>query len=102
MESLRDKIVFITGASSGIGRATARAFAEQGARLLLCARRIDRLTELARELAAMDAEPDVFTFRLDARDPLAVSETLANLPQEWREIDILVNNAGLARGSSPL
>ena len=88
MESLRGKIVFITGASSGIGRATAMAFAEQGARLLLCARRIDRLTELARELAAMDADPDVFTFRLDVRDPLAVNETLSNLPAEWREIEV--------------
>jgi len=102
MLSLRGKIVFITGASSGIGRATARAFAEQGARLLLCARRIDRLTELTRELSALDADPDMFTFRLDVRDPLAVSETLANLPAEWREIDVLVNNAGLSRGLSPL
>jgi 3-hydroxy acid dehydrogenase / malonic semialdehyde reductase len=102
MLSLHGKIVFITGASSGIGRATARAFAEQGARLLLCARRIDRLTELTRELSALDADPDVFTFRLDVRDPLAVSETLANLPAEWREIDVLVNNAGLSRGLSPL
>ena len=98
MISLRDKLVFITGASSGIGRATARIFAEQGARLLLCARRIDKLTELARELAALDSEPEVFTFRLDVQDPLAVNETLANLPEEWRKIDILVNNAGLSRG----
>jgi NADP-dependent 3-hydroxy acid dehydrogenase YdfG len=89
MLSLRDKLVFITGASSGIGRATAQAFAEQGARLLLCARRIDRLTELTRELAALPSDPDVYTFRLDVRDPLAVAETLANLPAEWREIDIL-------------
>src|SRR6202522_4267951 len=102
MLSLRGKIVFITGASSGIGRATARAFAEQRARLLLCARRIDRLTELTRELSALDADPDVFTFRLDVRDQLAVNETLANLPAEWREIDVLVNNAGLSRGLSPL
>jgi NADP-dependent 3-hydroxy acid dehydrogenase YdfG len=102
MFSLRDKLVFITGASSGIGRATAQAFAEQGARLLLCARRIDRLTELTRELAALPSDPDVYTFRLDVRDPLAVAETLANLPADWREIDILVNNAGLSRGLAPL
>jgi NADP-dependent 3-hydroxy acid dehydrogenase YdfG len=98
MQSLRDKIVFITGASSGIGRATAKAFAEQGARLLLCARRIDRLAELARELSALPSDPDVFTFRLDVQDPLAVNETLANLPEDWRAVDILVNNAGLSRG----
>jgi 3-hydroxy acid dehydrogenase/malonic semialdehyde reductase len=102
MNSLRGKIVFITGASSGIGRATAIAFAEQGARLLLCARRMDRLTELARELSALTADPDVFTFRLDVRDPLAVTETLANLPEEWQAVEVLVNNAGLSRGLSPL
>src|ERR1700723_3271287 len=102
MESLRGKIVFITGASSGIGRATALAFAQQGARLLLCARRLDRLTDLARELSALDSDPDVFTFRLDVQDPVAVNETLANLPEEWRGIDVLVNNAGLSRGLSPL
>ena len=83
MLSLRGKIVFITGASSGIGRATARAFAEQGARLLLCARRIDRLTELTRELSALDADPDVFTFRLDVRDPLAVNETTKGAEGPW-------------------
>jgi 3-hydroxy acid dehydrogenase/malonic semialdehyde reductase len=102
MTSLRNKTVFITGASSGIGRATAKAFAEQGARLLLCARRIDRLTELAGELASLEADPDVFTFRLDVQDPVAVHETLANLPEEWRAIDILVNNAGLSRGLTKL
>ncbi len=98
MISLRNKIVLITGASSGIGRATAKAFAEQGARLLLCARRIERLAELTRELAALEADPDVYSFRLDVQDALAVNETLANLPEEWKAIDILVNNAGLSRG----
>ncbi len=102
MESLRGKVVFITGASSGIGRATARAFAEQGARLLLCARRIERLSQLTGELSGLDADPDVFSFRLDVRDRAAVEETLANLPEEWGEIDILVNNAGLSRGLTPL
>src|SRR5580658_3466840 len=102
MQSLRGKIVFITGASSGIGRAAAKAFAEQGARLLLCARRIDRLADLSRELSALDSDPDVFTFQLDVRDPLAVNEALANLPEEWRDIEVLVNNAGLSRGLTPL
>ena len=102
MESLRGKTVFITGASSGIGRATAKAFAQQGARLLLCARRIDRLTDLARELATLDPEPDVFNFRVDVQDPLAVNETIANLPKDWRNIDVLVNNAGLSRGLTKL
>jgi NADP-dependent 3-hydroxy acid dehydrogenase YdfG len=99
MESLRGKIVFITGASSGIGQATARAFAQQGARLLLCARRQEKLTAFAAEL---DAAEDVFTFRLDVRDRTAVEETLANLPEEWKAMDILVNNAGLSRGLNKL
>jgi 3-hydroxy acid dehydrogenase/malonic semialdehyde reductase len=102
MPSLKDKIVLITGASSGIGRATAHAFATQGARLLLCARRIERLTDLSRELSALPEDPAVFALRLDVRDAGAVTETLANLPEEWRSIDILVNNAGLSRGLSKL
>lgn len=102
MESVRGKTVFITGASSGIGRATAVAFAEQGARLLLCARRVDRLTELAGELSSLAADPDLFSFGLDVRDPAAVEQTLLNLPAAWRAIDILVNNAGLSRGLTPL
>ena len=99
---LHDKIVLITGASSGIGRASALAFAAQGARLLLCARRIDLLTDLSRELATLPQDPDVFAFRLDVRDPSAVQETLVNLPEEWSEIDILINNAGLSRGLNKL
>src|ERR1700710_383467 len=102
MISLADKIVFITGASSGIGRATAKAFAEQGARLLLCARRIDRLTDLTQELSSLHPELDVFTFRMDVRDEPAVTETLANLPPEWHDIEVLVNNAGLSRGLTPM
>jgi NADP-dependent 3-hydroxy acid dehydrogenase YdfG len=95
MESLRGKIVFITGASSGIGQSTARAFAQLGCKLLLCARRQEKLTEVAAALAGAE---DVFTFRLDVSDRAAVEETLTNLPEEWKAIDILVNNAGLSRG----
>jgi NADP-dependent 3-hydroxy acid dehydrogenase YdfG len=98
-EKLAGKIVFITGASSGIGRATARAFAAQGAKLLLCARRQEKLTELAAEL---DQAEDVYTFRLDVSDREAVDQTIANLPEEWKAIGILVNNAGLSRGLDKL
>jgi NADP-dependent 3-hydroxy acid dehydrogenase YdfG len=98
-EKLAGKIVFITGASSGIGQATARAFAAQGAKLLLCARRQEKLTELAAEL---DQAEDVYTFRLDVSDREAVEQTLANLPEEWKAIGILVNNAGLSRGLDKL
>jgi NADP-dependent 3-hydroxy acid dehydrogenase YdfG len=99
MESLRGKTVLITGASSGIGLATAKAFAALGARLLLCARRLDRLTELAAQLEGAD---DVYAFRLDVQDHAAVEQTLAALPEEWQAIDILVNNAGLSRGLTKL
>ncbi len=98
MISLQGKVVFITGASSGIGRATAKAFAAEGSKLLLCARRMDRLTELARELAALQPASEVFPFALDVRDSKAVRETLENLPDPWRSIEVLVNNAGLSRG----
>ena len=70
--------------------------------MLLCARRIERLSELTCELAELKANPDVFSFRLDVRDRAAVEETIASLPDEWREIDILFNNAGLSRGLTPL
>ena len=102
MFSLQGKTVLITGASSGIGRACALAFAAQGARLLLCARRIDKLTELVGELAKLPEDPDTYAFRLDVRDPEAVRQTLAGLPAEWVHIDILLNNAGLSRGLTKL
>ncbi len=98
-ESLKGKIVFITGASSGIGEATARAFAAEGARLLLCARRLDKLTALA---ATLDEAEDIHAFKLDVSDREAVAATLADLPDEWKQIDILVNNAGLSRGLTKL
>jgi NADP-dependent 3-hydroxy acid dehydrogenase YdfG len=99
MQSLRGKTVFITGASSGIGLATAHVFAQQGAKLLLCARRQDKLASLAATLTAAEA---VHTFPLDIRDRATVESTLASLPPEWRAIDILVNNAGLSRGLTKL
>ncbi len=99
--SLNGKIVFITGASSGIGRATALEFARHGARLLLCARSRERLEPLTSELTTAGAG-DVHVFALDVRDRSAVEGSLAALPEPWRNIDILVNNAGLARGLEKL
>lgn len=94
---LNQKIVFITGASSGIGKACAKLFAKSGANLLLCARRIDLLNELAKEL--QQAYPvEIFTLALDVSQQAQVAEELKNLPQKWRDIDILINNAGLAAG----
>ena len=100
--SLKDRIVFITGASSGIGRAAAYAFAEEGARLLLCARRIDRLNELAAELAKEHPGRPIHVFQLDVRDRRSVEDALASLPEAWRAVDVLVNNAGLSRGLDTL
>lgn len=99
MANLRGKIVFITGASSGIGKASALAFAREGARVMICSRRIDPLNSLSHELVAAGAEA-VYGFSLDVSDRDAVERTLGQLPAAWREVDILLNNAGLSRGLS--
>ncbi|HVZ82532.1 MAG TPA: SDR family NAD(P)-dependent oxidoreductase [Terracidiphilus sp.] len=99
--SLRGKIVFITGASAGIGAATALAFAAEGARLLLAARRAEKLADVAARALASGAEA-VLTIALDVRDRDAVKQAIENLPQAWAAIDILVNNAGLSRGLDKL
>ncbi len=101
MEKLNGSIVFITGASAGIGEACAFAFAQEGARLLLAARRIDLLEEAKPKLLAAGAK-GVHAFSLDVRDRSAVESSIANLPNEWQAIDILVNNAGLSRGLEKL
>ncbi len=89
--------VMITGASSGIGRACARLFARQGCRLVLAARREERLAELAAEVEAAHGA-EALVIELDVRDRAAVERTISELPTAWQEIDILVNNAGLSRG----
>jgi NADP-dependent 3-hydroxy acid dehydrogenase YdfG len=99
--SLKGKIVFITGASSGIGAATALAFAAEGARLLLAARRAGKLAEVA-SLALERGAAAVHSIDLDVRDHRAVQGAIDALPPEWAEIDVLVNNAGLSRGLEKL
>jgi 3-hydroxy acid dehydrogenase / malonic semialdehyde reductase len=99
--SLKGKIVFITGASAGIGAATALAFAAQGARLLLAARRAAKLAEVAAQAFERGA-PAVHCFELDVRNYRAVQNAVDALPDEWAPIDILVNNAGLSRGLDKL
>lgn len=101
MASIRDKIVFITGASSGIGQSCARVFADAGARLVLCARRKERLETLAEELRFAHGTA-VLTLELDVRDRTAVENAVENLPEEFRSVEILINNAGLARGFDKL
>ncbi len=101
MESLKDRIVCVTGASSGIGAACAKEFARQGCALLLMARRKERIEKLA---AGLSAKFSVRTHPicLDVTRRHDVESTFASLPKEWKGIDILVNNAGLARGLSKL
>jgi 3-hydroxy acid dehydrogenase/malonic semialdehyde reductase len=101
MKSLKGKTVLITGASSGIGRSTAFEFARQGARLLLCARRLELLFPMESELMAAGAA-GILLFQLDVRDRIAVERAIADLPAEWADIQVLVNNAGLSRGLAKL
>jgi NADP-dependent 3-hydroxy acid dehydrogenase YdfG len=98
---LTGQIVFLTGASSGIGESTAYAFAAEGSRLILCARRKDKVDAVARQALAKGA-PAAHTFELDVRNQAAVAAAVAALPAEWAAIDILVNNAGLSRGLDKL
>ncbi len=101
MESLKNKIVFITGASAGIGKACAEAFAQEGAKLILTARRIERIEALAKELKEKHGTESL-TFKLDVKNRKEVEEKIAGLPAEWQAVDILVNNAGLGRGLNKL
>ncbi len=98
MHSIEGKKVFITGASSGIGEACAFQFAQAGADLLICARRMVKLNKVAEKLKE-NYDANVFTFELDVRRYSDVKNKIENLPEEWKEIDILVNNAGLARAA---
>ncbi len=91
----------ITGASSGIGAATAVAFAAEGARLLLAARRAGKLAEVASLALELGAEA-VHSIDLDVRDHRKVQNAIDTLPAEWAEIEVLVNNAGLSRGLEKL
>lgn len=101
MGAVHDQTVLITGASSGIGAACARAFAAEGARLILAARRRDRLESVAARLQA-DSSIDLHLLELDVRDRAQVETTLQSLPPAWSQIDILINNAGLSRGLEKL
>ena len=105
MISLKNQIVFITGASSGIGAACAKMFARGGAQLILAARRIDKLDRLAKELVetgSIASANQIHLLELDVRDRLKVESALNTLPEDWKAIDILINNAGLSRGLDKL
>ncbi len=95
------KIAFITGATSGIGLATAYKFADNNFHLILTGRRKERLQELKDDLTT-NYPVDVHVLALDLQDYEAVEQTINNLPAEWQQIDLLLNNAGLAKGVSPI
>src|SRR3989304_1419958 len=101
MNPLNNKIALITGASSGIGKECAAAFAAAGARVILSARRKNRLLELSADLKAKHGA-ETFIIELDVRDNKAVTLAFNRLPDEWQSIDVLVNNAGLSRGLDKL
>ncbi len=93
-----NKTALITGATSGIGRATAIKFAENGYRLVLCGRRGDRLRSLRAELHGSE----IHLLEFDVRDAEAVKQAIAGLPEEFSQIDVLINNAGNAHGLDPI
>ena len=94
-----NKVVLITGATSGIGLACARKFAKNGDRVILTGRNEKRLSEIQKELMGEGAE--VLTLVFDVRNREEAKRQLSELPKEWQDIDVLVNNAGLALGLEP-
>ncbi|MEI6853857.1 MAG: SDR family NAD(P)-dependent oxidoreductase [Bacteroidota bacterium] len=96
-----NKIVLVTGASSGIGEACAIKFAENGYNIIITARRKDKLEKLAQTLKDK-FNSKVFYLVFDVRDEKATWEALESIPQEWSAIDVLINNAGLAAGMGPI
>ncbi len=96
-DKMKNKIVFITGASSGIGEGCARKFASQGWNLILNARTVSKLEDLKVELEQAYGIR-VFVLPFDVRDRTLAVKQLESLPDEWKPIDVLVNNAGLVIG----
>ncbi|EJF55001.1 short-chain alcohol dehydrogenase [Saprospira grandis DSM 2844] len=97
-----EEVVFITGATSGIGRATAWQFARAGYRLVLAGRRAARLEQLSEQLHENFEQLEVQTLSFDVRNKAEIDAALAKLPESWGNIDILINNAGLAKGRGPI
>lgn len=93
------KTALITGATSGIGRATAHEFAKHGIKLILCGRRQERLDTIKK---ALSKQTSVHTLNFDVSDKVAVFEAINSLPEAFKNIDILINNAGNAHGLDPI
>lgn len=101
MSIISNKIVFITGASSGIGKSCAEIFAKGGAHLILTARRLSAIKKLSDSLSKK-YKIKTFIAKLDVRIKEEVKNVVLSLPENWKNIDILINNAGLARGFSDI
>jgi len=91
------KITFVTGATSGIGRATALLLAKEGYNLIICGRRAERLETLSAEV-----DVDTLALSFDVRDRKSVEEAINSIPEKWKSIDVLINNAGNAHGLSKI
>jgi 3-hydroxy acid dehydrogenase / malonic semialdehyde reductase len=96
-----NKIIMITGATAGFGKAIAVLFAKKGFDIIITGRRKERLADLKKELLSY-GKIKVLSLNFDVRNREEVASVLGNLPEEWKAIDILVNNAGLAAGMSPV
>jgi len=101
VKSLKNKTILITGASSGIGQATAMQYAQHGARILLMARRMERIQKMVDTVQA-ECGVEALAVELDVRNRQSVETTICDLPESWQNIDILVNNAGLALSTDKL
>jgi serine 3-dehydrogenase len=101
MGSLSGKTALITGASSGIGQACAEVFAKEGARLILAARRGDRIATIVRRLKS-EYGSEAIGLTFDVRKEMEIRNAVEALPADWKRVDILLNNAGLSRGLDKL
>jgi NADP-dependent 3-hydroxy acid dehydrogenase YdfG len=99
MKIMKRRTALITGATSGIGRATAEEFAKHDINLILCGRRQERLDTIQ---TALEKQTDVHTLNFDVSDKDAVFKAIGSLPKEFKQIDILINNAGNAHGKDPI
>ncbi|MGJ8591647.1 MAG: SDR family NAD(P)-dependent oxidoreductase [Aquaticitalea sp.] len=96
---MKRKTALITGATSGIGRATAEEFAKHDINLILCGRRQERLDTIK---SALEQQTNVHTLNFDVRDKESIFKSIKSLPDEFKQIDILINNAGNAHGKDPI
>ena len=95
------KTAIVTGATAGIGEATARTLAENGYNVIITGRRAERLADLKKEIEN-ETESTVRAIAFDVRNNQEVTDAFKSIPEEWRSIDLLVNNAGLAAGATPI